>query len=131
MRTRPVRTFVAWTCTVFVFILFAFPNYCDRCKFRDVARLLAQKQDEAYIPSCCSGKGRGSRLPGRDGRPIGSSSAGVPYCIGKTLSSITEHRDIVAEIRLTLTPSPYRPVARIFARLSPLFDHKDSRGPPA
>ncbi len=117
--------------TFFVLVLFAFPNYCDRCRYRDVARLLAQKQDEASVPSCCCGKGKGAGLPGKDGKHAGASHASVPYCIGKTLSSITEQRDIVAEILLGFAPSPYRPWARTFARLLPMPDHKESRGPPA
>jgi hypothetical protein len=138
LRSRAFRKGVSWACAVFVFLLFAFPNYCDRCRFQDVARLFAQQQEKAWTPPCCAKTARGDAAGNRGdgagshpGSKAGASHARVPYCIGITLASLTEQRDVVAEILLAFAPSPYRPGAPAFARLAPVFDHKDSRGPPA
>jgi hypothetical protein len=124
---------VALTCALFVFLLFAFPNYCDRCRYRDVARVFAAVH-AGDTPPCCAGKASAGSAPGKGGKTTdfpGASANRVPYCIGSTLASMAEQRDVIAEILLAFIPSPYRSEARTFARLFPALDHKDSRGPPA
>lgn len=134
LRQRPVRTFVAWTITPLVVILFAFPNYCDRCSYRDVARAFAQKTQRTFMPPCCAKKAQAGDPPKKGDRPDESNRGThvrFSYCLSKTLSSIAEHRDILKEIRLAITETHYHPDERNAVRLAILLDHKDCRGPPA
>jgi len=55
---RPALAGIALACAAFVFLLFAFPNYCDRCTYRDVAEILANAPAPTFpaagsAPSCC------------------------------------------------------------------------------
>jgi hypothetical protein len=130
---RTIHRAVAVPCSLFVFLLFAFPNYCDRCSYRDVARLLASLEDAA-VPPCCAGKAPAKGPPGDSGGHDGDSDVShtrVPYCIGSTLSSVADHRDILEEIRRVVTPSLFRDSTRAFLRVSVVLDHKESRAPPA
>lgn len=120
---------MAWTLTVFVFLLFAFPNYCEKCSYRDVSRLLAEQRQE-IVPACCAKKGAAGESPEKKGKP-GGTHVRYTYCLSKSLSSIIVYRDVPREIREAVRPELFRFEERAFARLSPLLDHKDSRGPPA
>jgi hypothetical protein len=130
-----------------VFLLFAFPNYCDRCSYRDVAELFQVSRDAVSrpvgtpLPCCAAGENPAGDPKGRCGAPGGGNRhspdgknidhARVPYCIGSTLSTVTIQSDILDEIRRTVAPEIFRAQETAFARLSPVLDHKESRAPPA
>jgi hypothetical protein len=131
---------VASACSVLVFLLFAFPNYCDRCSYRDVENLLeaaasAASPRAAILPPCCdpAGSAAAAAAGERDAPPAGKKVAHdrVPYCIGNTLSTVTTHSDLLEEIRRTVAPEAFRAQETAFARLSVVLDHKESRAPPA
>jgi len=144
---RPALAGISLACAAFVFFLFSFPNYCDRCSYRDVAEILQGSRTEAApvrgpAPSCCSaasGQAAGDRAPGC-GHPADDASPPsggknvahnrVPYCIGSTLSTVTIQNDILGEILRTVAPSPFLALETAFARLFPVLDHKDSRASP-
>jgi hypothetical protein len=134
---------IASACSVLVFLLFAFPNYCDRCSYRDVEELLKVSASTALpraqiLPACCDPT-RGAAAAARedtgerDAPPGGKKVAHdrVPYCIGSTLSTVTTHSDLLEEIRRTVAPEAFRAQETAFARLSVVLDHKESRAPPA
>jgi hypothetical protein len=143
---RNYGTFIAWASSVFVLLLFAAPNYCDLCSYRDVKRLIENSRANARIaspdlPPCCAG----GRSPGEDRAsgdpaerddsvPAGNGAAShsaVPYCIGSTLFTLTSSYDALSEIRLTIVPSLHLPEKTSLHRLIVVPDHKESRAPPA
>lgn len=130
MKPRPIRIFVAWTITPLVFLLFAFPNYCDKCSYRDVARLLAQKGQET-APPCCGKKTQPERARGKAGKSDGGNHVRFSFCLTKSLSSIPEHRDVLEEIRLAISQGYFLPCERNVVRLAVVLGYKDCRGPPA
>jgi hypothetical protein len=134
LKLRPARTFVAWTITPFVFLLFAFPNYCDKCSYRDIARAFAQKAQRSFMPPCCAKKANAGDSR-KDGGQPGGSNRGThvrfSYCLTKTLSSIPEFRDVLEEILLAVIETHFVPDERNAVRLVVVVDHKDCRGPPA
>jgi hypothetical protein len=129
LRTAAVRTFVAWATAVFVFLLFAFPNYCDKCTYRDVARRIAEAKP-SLLPPCCAAKAAKEGEGKKPAKRGDGTHVRYTFCIAKTLSSIADHRDVLREIRLAVTCAPYRSVERRFAGLSPPLVHKDPRAPP-
>lgn len=133
------RRATATTCSLFVFLLFAFPNYCDRCTYRDVEELLKSSVSTSTScaevpPACCNNAAGAGTTPGgdRDAPPGGKKADHnrVPYCIGSTLTTVTTHSDVLGEIRRTVSPETFRALETAFARLSPVLDHKESRAPP-
>lgn len=130
---RPFQKVVAAASSFFVFLLFTFPNYCDRCSYRDVTRILASLESEG-IPPCCAGGAPAKEPSGGSGNRDDHSQAthtSVPYCIGSTLASVTVHRDVLEEIRRAVTPSRLMDSTGAFVRLSIVLDHKEARAPPA
>lgn len=133
MRSRPARTFVASILTVFVFLLFAFPNYCEKCSYRDVARALSTQQ-KSLLPPCCAGRAEPATDGGADdppAKPSGGKHVRYSFCITKSLSSVAEQRDVLREIRLSILESPFRLEEGAFRPRSPVFPHKHGRAPPA
>jgi len=137
---KTFRKAIASTCSLFVFLLFAFPNYCDRCSYRDVEELLKSSGSAAspraeIIPACCAAAGGAATTPPGDrDAPAGGKKVAhnrVPYCIGSTLSTVTTHSDVLGEIRRTVAPETFRAQETAFARLFVVLDHKESRAPPA
>ena len=122
---------MAWTTASFVFLLFAFPNYCERCSYRDVSRKFAEREAARFVPPCCAAKAPKGSPGKKSGGTGGGTHVRYAFCVAKTLSSIAAHRDVLREIRLSVTCTPYRSVEKRFTRLSPVLDHKETRAPPA
>ena len=128
-RTK-TRSAIASVLIFFVTALVCFPNYCDRCSYRDVndafkAAAAAPPRIEG-IPACCVGAEE-SAAPVPDGNPgqeAGDKSpsksvdhARVPYCIGSTLSTITIQSDFLEAIRRSIAVATLRLPDVVIVRL--------------
>lgn len=130
---------IASACSAFVFLLFAFPNYCDLCSYRDVEKPLhnagpAATAHAEILPSCCDPAKAHPEAPARNDTPSDGKDVSherISYCIGSTLSTVVVHLGLMEEIRRTVSSGPFRVQGTVFARLSAVLDHKDSRAPPA
>jgi hypothetical protein len=137
MRIRAATNSISAVLAPFVILLFAFPNYCDKCRYRDVALLFAkQRAAVAESGGCCCGKesGRPDGSPEKSspgGPPPAARHAPVTFCIGSTLAFLGTASVPVDSVRPPALPVPRvaEPVETL--RTEPLLDHKDSRGPPA
>jgi hypothetical protein len=138
------RSAIACSLIFFVTALVCFPNYCDRCSYRDVndafkAAAAALPRVEG-IPPCCLG-GERSSVPvpnGNPGRTTGDKSpsknvdpARVPYCIGSTLSTITLRSDILEAIRRSIAVAALELPDVVIVRLPHVVGHAEARAPPA
>lgn len=141
---RPARTrraAISSVCSLFFFILVAFPAYCDKCSYRNLSLVdFGAAVASSPVRSCCDGAAQagGDRsaapLPEKEPRQErpNLSHAGLPYCVtGSLLQSIPESSDCLAVIRRLAAPAGVRSVEAVFVRQSPVFVHKDPRAPPA
>jgi hypothetical protein len=137
---RLLSRLIASSCSAFVFLLFAFPNYCDRCSYRDIEERFqfsgsSSSPRAQILPACCDPtRGAATTDAGEQDVPPGGKEVSherISYCIGSTLSTVTTHIDVLGEIRRTVTPETFRAQDTAFARLSVVLDHKESRAPPA
>jgi hypothetical protein len=147
---RPLLAGISSVCTLLVFLLFSFPNYCDNCAYRNITLYAYSMAPDrpasgspchvppdgkpAPLPDCCAGTGQGNA-----GVPPGADSHGaatlrhvrVPYCLSFTISSIAGSRDLPEAVRGNLASVPLRVFDPAFSRLFIVLDHKESRAPPA
>jgi hypothetical protein len=147
---RPLLAGTSYVCTLLVFLLFSFPNYCDNCAYRNItlyAYSMAPERTPSGSscsvppaenpdsrPACCGGTGR--ETPGGTPSPDNGGSASLrhvrtPYCLSYTISSIAGSTDLPEAVRGDLASAPLRMIDPEFGRLSVVLDHKESRAPPA
>ena len=147
---RPLLAGTSFFCTLLVFLLFSFPNYCDNCAYRNItlyANSMAPDRpasgSSCTVPhpenpeprrDCCPGSGQDAP-EGTTGADAGGDASihhlRVPYCLSYTISSIAGSRDLPEEARGYLESAPLRVIDPSFARLFIVLDHKESRAPPA
>jgi hypothetical protein len=142
-RTK-TRSAIASLLIFFVTALVCFPNYCDRCSYRDVndafkAAAAAPSRIEG-IPACCvGGEGSAAPVPDRNpGREAGGKSPSknvdhtrVPYCIGSTLSTITLRSDYLEAIRRSIAVATLHLPDVVVVRLRHVVGHTEARAPPS
>ena len=143
---------VSCICALLVFLLFSFPNYCDRCSYRDITLSAADAATKSLTvaspcphPSTENGNQPACGSPGvvepagalddeadgNTGSDTGVRHVRVPYCLSYTVSSIAGSGDLPDAARGSLESAPLRVVDPAFARLALVLDHKESRAPPA
>lgn len=139
-----LRSAIASLLVFFVTALVCFPNYCDRCSYRDVndafkAAAAAPPRVQA-LPTCCVGAdGTGAPVPdGNPGQEEGDTSpsksvdhARVPYCIGSTLSTVTVRSDFAESIRRNIAVATLQLPDVVIVRLRHVVGHAESRAPPS
>lgn len=146
---RPLLAGISFVCTLLVFLLFSFPNYCDNCAYRNIT-LYAYSMAPERLPSgsscsvppedtppqrppCCPSPG--TEPPAGPGtNEEGSASlqpVRVPYCLSVTISSVAGSTGLPEAARGDLASAPLRVIDPEFSRLTVALDHKESRAPPA
>jgi hypothetical protein len=139
------RSAIASFLVFFVTALVCYPNYCDRCCYRDIKDAIKVAAAEAPsrvggVPSCCAWAERSAEPvpdgnPGRKpgGEPPSKSvdHARVPYCIGSTLSTITIRNDILETIRRSIAVATLQLPDVLVVRLPHVVGHAEARAPPS